>query len=110
MTVNELFTSTRLKLDEYNLKEWQIAFHATKRSIGLCQYDKKRLSFSIYWLDKMKDYEWNNIILHEIAHALTGPGHGHDRLWRTMAHNIGLKVAEDKYGCGELTTIRDMLT
>ncbi len=28
-------------------------------------------------------------ILHEIAHALVGPGHGHDSVWRTQALKIG---------------------
>ena len=35
---------------------------------------------------------WSEIrdtLLHEIAHAIVGPGHGHDALWQTAARRIG---------------------
>ena len=35
---------------------------------------------------------WSDIrdtLLHEIAHAIVGPGHGHDALWQTAARRIG---------------------
>lgn len=30
-----------------------------------------------------------NTILHEIAHALVGPGHGHDNVWRAQHKSLG---------------------
>ena len=35
------------------------------------------------------DEEVRDTILHEIAHALVGPRHGHDEVWRAMALRIG---------------------
>jgi predicted SprT family Zn-dependent metalloprotease len=33
--------------------------------------------------------EVRNTILHEIAHALVGPNHGHDRVWKAKAKELG---------------------
>ena len=35
------------------------------------------------------DEEVKNTLLHEIAHALVGPGHRHNRVWRQKAREIG---------------------
>ena len=35
---------------------------------------------------------WSDVrdtILHEIAHAIVGPGHGHDAVWQTAERRIG---------------------
>ena len=37
---------------------------------------------------KVKDIK--DTILHEIAHAIVGPGHGHDAAWRAVAINLGV--------------------
>jgi predicted metal-dependent hydrolase len=109
MTSKEVYEIARGALDQHGKKDWSIGFHATKKNIGLCQYDRKRIMFSSYWLTKLTVVEWNNVILHEVAHALTGPFHGHNKTWRDKAHEIGLNVAEEIWGCGELQTMRDLL-
>ena len=109
MTVNVVYEIARSALDEHGKKDWSIGFHATKKNIGLCQYDKKRIMFSSYWLPLLNTQDWHNIIKHEVAHALMGPGYGHGKAWRDKAHEIGLNVAEEKWGCGELQTLRDLL-
>jgi Zn finger protein HypA/HybF involved in hydrogenase expression len=35
------------------------------------------------------EQEVKNTLLHEIAHALVGPHHGHDRVWRAKALELG---------------------
>ncbi len=63
------------------------------------------------------DEEVKNTLLHEIAHALVGPGHRHNRVWRQKAREIGcdakvthnLNFSEARYrvgcmqGCWEIT-------
>ena len=44
---------------------------------------------------------WSDIrdtLLHEIAHAIVGPGHGHDAVWQTAARRIGWAFALRRYG------------
>lgn len=59
-------------------------------AIGSCNYAKKTISISSYWLPALSEYEFNQTILHEIAHALT-PGAGHGPDWFKAAKKIGCK-------------------
>ena len=47
------------------------------------------LSFSRNLIARRSPVEMRNTLLHEIAHALAGPSHGHDRTWRAHALRIG---------------------
>ena len=35
--------------------------------------------------------ETKDVVLHEIAHALTGRGHGHDAVWKRMCIKVGAR-------------------
>ena len=35
--------------------------------------------------------EVRDTILHEVAHALVGPGHGHDTVWKATAAQVGAR-------------------
>lgn len=55
---------------------------------GCCHHSAKTISLSRHILrHDVKDVE--NILLHEIAHALAGPGQGHGEVWRQIALRIG---------------------
>lgn len=60
--------------------------------MGLCVYQCRSIELSIYLVER--DNSWDEIrdtILHEIAHALVGAGHGHDRVWKKKCVEIGAK-------------------
>jgi predicted SprT family Zn-dependent metalloprotease len=75
----------------HGLQDWSFAFNRRKQEMGLCRFDSKRIELSIYFIERNSDDAVRDTLLHEIAHALVGPGHGHDRLWRQKCHEIGAK-------------------
>ena len=79
----------RNKLNEYSLNDWNIGFDYAERRAGACFFDKKLLSFSVKFLKNANKEEINDTILHEIAHALVGPGNGHNSKWKKKAKEIG---------------------
>jgi predicted SprT family Zn-dependent metalloprotease len=59
---------------------WGFAFNKQRRGMGLCRYATRTIELSIYLVDRNGLEEVRDTILHEIAHALVGPGHGADGL------------------------------
>lgn len=63
-----------------------------------CDFAGRELVFSVRLLES----DWvfaNQIILHEVAHALAGPKAGHGKVWRdtarAMGYRLGAKVPYD---------------
>jgi predicted SprT family Zn-dependent metalloprotease len=54
---------------------------------------------SAHFAERNGDDEVRDTILHEIAHALVGPGHGHDGVWKAKCREIGARP-EACYGAG----------
>jgi len=76
-------------MQEHGLPGWRFGFDKTKNRLGYCQYAKKRISVSAYFV-LLNDIERvKKTILHEIAHALVGPAHRHDWIWRMKSREIG---------------------
>jgi predicted SprT family Zn-dependent metalloprotease len=75
----------------HGLDGWQFDFNKRKRGLGLCCYDSRIIELSIYLVDHNGVEEIRDTILHEIAHALVGPGHGHDEVWKQKCLEIGAK-------------------
>ena len=71
------------------LPEWHWEWRKWKTKMGQCNHDRKRLLFSIH-LDKHEQTEVHNVIYHEVAHALVGPGHGHGRVWKLKCKELGI--------------------
>ena len=76
-------------MQKHNLTDWTFRFDNAKRRGGLCNYRKKEISLSIGFCNKASYDEIVNVCLHEIAHALVGPGHHHNAVWRAKAKEIG---------------------
>ena len=81
----------------HGLEGWKFAFNRRKRALGLCRYGTKAIELSVYLVDANTTDEVRDTILHEIAHALVGPGHAHDATWKAKCAEVGAKPER----CGE---------
>ncbi|MEM1107600.1 MAG: SprT-like domain-containing protein [Planctomycetota bacterium] len=52
---------------------WTFRFNQRKRTLGLCNYTTKRIELSAPFVARNDESEIRDVILHEIAHALTPP-------------------------------------
>ncbi len=70
-------------------KGWKFAFDLAPARGGICRYNEKLIALSVTYCLKASKEEIVNTILHEIAHAIAGPNHGHDEAWKAIARRIG---------------------
>jgi predicted SprT family Zn-dependent metalloprotease len=89
MDLRDAFALAEHLLVRHGLDDWQVAYDNAKRRAGVCRYDSRTIGLSapltaLHTFDEVRD-----TILHEIAHALVGPEHGHDASWRRVAKSIG---------------------
>lgn len=68
---------------------WQFAFDLAPERAGSCRYGEKQITLSVTYCLKASKEEIVDTILHEIAHAIVGPKHGHDATWKAAAQQIG---------------------
>jgi hypothetical protein len=81
----------RAELDKHELKNWgvRISNDPNQSYLGICVHKDKVIILNAFHIDIHPDAEVTNTILHELAHAIVGPGHGHDDTWVNMAHEVG---------------------
>ena len=89
MDLNEAARLGRRLLDEHGLPDWILVFDRAKRRAGVCRPARKKIGLSGPLTAIHPEDEVRDTILHEIAHALVGPQHGHDQVWRATALRIG---------------------
>src|SRR3990172_2843586 len=58
--------------------------------IARCYHDVKRIAFNTFYLMQSDEAKLQETILHEIAHAICGPGIGHTSKWVEKAKELGL--------------------
>jgi SprT protein len=78
-------------LANHGLCDWSFAFNRSKRQMGCCQYGPKVIELSRHFVERNTSDLIRDTLLHEIAHALVGPGHGHDVVWKAMCLRVGAK-------------------
>lgn len=94
MTLSEIEALALELMTEHGLiqKGWTLRFDNSKRRAGLCCEDRLNgnyISLSKVLLPLHTNESVKNTILHEIAHALVGCKHGHNRVWVKKAKEIG---------------------
>jgi predicted SprT family Zn-dependent metalloprotease len=80
-------------LERHGLRKgyWRFRFDSAKRRFGLCSYERKIISLSKHLVELNSDEEVEECLLHEMAHALAGPGTGHGEVWKAKCLEIGCK-------------------
>jgi predicted SprT family Zn-dependent metalloprotease len=73
----------------YGLEDWSFAYNRRKVEMGLCHFEARRIELSIYFVERNGMEAIVDTLLHEIAHALVGWGHGHDACWKRKCVEIG---------------------
>jgi predicted SprT family Zn-dependent metalloprotease len=70
---------------------WVFEFDNAKRRFGVCRFRSKVIGLSKPLVSTNDVTEVTDTILHEIAHALVGCGHGHDYVWKAKCREIGCR-------------------
>ncbi len=73
----------------HGLSGWRVKLDHARRRAGQCDYTNQVISLSRHYVRNAEASHIRDTILHEIAHALVGPYHGHDAVWRQKAREIG---------------------
>lgn len=73
---------------------WRFRWDKARRRAGQCRYGPKEigLSWPVFEVVENRDRALDTI-LHEVAHALAGPGAGHGPRWKTVAVTLGANPA-----------------
>jgi predicted SprT family Zn-dependent metalloprotease len=76
-------------LAQYNLEEWKFKFDHARLRFGCCDFGKKTISLSRVLSELNSAEKVQDVLLHEIAHALVGKKHAHGKVWQEKAIEIG---------------------
>ena len=89
MDLTTAYTMARGLLDEHGLAEWTLTFDRAKKRAGVCRAEARTIGLSAPLTRLHDEVEVRDTVLHEIAHALVGPHHQHDAVWRRQVLEIG---------------------
>ncbi|MDX6372063.1 MAG: hypothetical protein QOD98_1051 [Nocardioidaceae bacterium] len=87
--LRDAYAMAEYLLEVHGLDDWQVSYDNAKRRAGICHFAEQALGLSAPLTAVHSEDDVRDTILHEIAHALVGPVHGHDATWRAMARRIG---------------------
>lgn len=84
--------------NQHGLFNWTVRFlkDGTYQTLGLCSFQKQQLSINREFAENAPKEEIEDVMLHEIAHALSfirfgRAGIGHNRYWKQICREIGAK-------------------
>lgn len=82
-----------LELIEEHLpgKNWRFRFDRANSRFGCCHDTLRLITLSKVLTELNDEDEVRNTILHEIAHALAGCEHHHDKVWKKKCVEIGAR-------------------
>ena len=68
---------------------WSFGFDLAPARAGVCRYRERRIDLSVSYCLAATRADIEDTVLHEIAHAIVGPKHNHDAVWKAKAREIG---------------------
>lgn len=78
-------------LHEHGLNDWKFQWDNARTRGGICKYSIKTIQVSRV-VAQLNDDDWfYQTLIHEVAHALVGPGHGHGYVWRNKMRALGAR-------------------
>ena len=89
MELAEAQRLARRLMDAHGLTRWDLTFDRAKRRAGKTDFTARSISLSAPLVSMYDDDAVRDVVLHEIAHARVGYGHGHDATWKAEAQRIG---------------------
>jgi predicted SprT family Zn-dependent metalloprotease len=89
MDFNSAAQLARQLIARHGLRGWTFRYNRGKRTLGMCDYTRKRIELSQYFVAHNGEGAVRDTILHEIAHALAGEKAGHGPKWRAVCMKIG---------------------
>ncbi|MBR7744386.1 SprT-like domain-containing protein [Phycicoccus sp. BSK3Z-2] len=89
MEVQRALAMGRALMHEHGLEDWRLVTDRAKTRAGVCRFARREIGISEPVTRITPEDEVRDTLLHEIAHALVGPQHGHDEVWRARAVSIG---------------------
>lgn len=98
-TQDALATRVRAQLEanallrEHGLADagWTFVWDNARRRGGQCRYSTRQISMSKYLVPMWTMEQVRDVLIHEIAHALVGSGHGHGPVWARKMRELGAK-------------------
>lgn len=76
-------------LAQNGLTYWKMKYDNRRSSLAVTIHDKKIISFSKYFIFVANKSQLEGVTLHEITHALLGPGYGHSNKFISLCKRIG---------------------
>lgn len=98
----------RLMLENLKPHGWTFGWDNAVQSLGQCDYNRRRITLSRQLTAGADEVSVRDTILHEIAHANVGPGHGHGRVWMTEAIRLGASP-RSRHSVGTVPNLRKEL-
>ena len=85
--------ATQLATDliNQNCPDYTFKYDRAIKRFGSCNHSSKLITLSTKLTELNSEEEVKNTLLHEIAHALAGPHHGHDWLWAAHCRRLGIE-------------------
>lgn len=89
MNRNEAELMAWTMIVENDLLGWTFDWDRAKNRLGQCNFSKKTITLSKFFVDSARREEVEQTMFHEIAHALLPTNIGHSELWRIQARILG---------------------
>jgi predicted SprT family Zn-dependent metalloprotease len=82
----------RKLMNEHGLNDWRLALDKRPtRRLGQTRYSQRTIGITARLLAFNPWPVVEQVVLHEVAHALVGPGKAHGYEWQAQARAIGVK-------------------